>query len=290
MNDRWSVDIARSGDGETVGRLFRAVPPAELQGMTIWDSPLFWRYFEDMLERRSDRAAPSVFVLRSAAGVGGAISVRSIGGELVLDNANVHPSLRARLLGIRLMVEAIEARLATAPSGFIASDVFAGRTALEKFHRSIGGIEQGQRGWWTNSLQGLSHKHPQGEVHGLAEADLQHDRWGFSSIGIQTSSGDYQVGRLPGPYFRLTDPAGVSDGELIRTLASLDPARELFLMGPLESPGQEWTRVAALRRFRARSETLLSALKRCLVPAGSEPRGEQETNVERANASQDFSN
>jgi hypothetical protein len=266
MMDSWFVDAAKPADGGDIARLFRAVPPAPLQGLTIWGSPLFPRYFEDMLGRPAEPGAPRFFVLRGARRVGGCISLRSVSGELVLDNLCVEPDLRARFCGVQLMAEAIEAMRAETRLDAIVSDVFAGRTALAKFHQSIGGIEQTPRGWWAGPLASPTQS-VHGTVQGLIDAEFQHSRWGFSSFTVRTSVAEYKVGRLPGPYFRLTDPLAADDKQLIRTLQSLDPSRNLLLIGPTETPASGWEQVALLRRFRTPLETMLRGLRQYLAPA-----------------------
>jgi hypothetical protein len=219
-----------------------------------------------MLALRADPATPRFFVLRCGTRVGGAISLRFLGGDLVLDNLSVEPELRARFRGVQLMAESIATVLAEAQAGVVVSDVFAGRPALAKFHRSIGGIEQTARGWWIGPVE-TGGAVPSARIAGLLEADRQHSRWGFSSFIVRTTLAEYKVGRLPGPYFRLTDPHGANDMELIRALRSLDPERKLFLIGPADSPGPGWEQAALLRRFIAPAETMLRALRQFLAPA-----------------------
>ena len=95
MNGGWHVDLARVGDGSDIARIFGEVPPAPLRELTIWGSPRFSQYFADVLERQAAPAMPRVFVLRNHHRVGGAISLRALDGEIVLDNLSVESELRA---------------------------------------------------------------------------------------------------------------------------------------------------------------------------------------------------
>jgi hypothetical protein len=71
----------------------------------------------------------------------------------------------------------------------------------------------------------------------------------------------YQVGRLPGPYFRLTDPAAAHDCELHRALAAIDPRRRLLLIVPAASPPGGWKKIAESCRLTCDAKELLGRLR-----------------------------
>jgi hypothetical protein len=136
----------------------------------------------------------------------------------------------------------------------------------------MGGVEQYRNGWWLALPEpgGGTEGHV-GVCRGLMEAERQHTRWGFSHFEVETASGRYEVGRLPGPYFRLVLPDAPRDPDLMATLRSLDPNRRVFMVGPEEFESAEWERVAVSRRLLAGREKILSYLSSMVSLSKTKP-------------------
>jgi len=257
----WSVERAHVGDAPEIARLLARAVPEHFLDLTIWGSPLFYRYCEDSL-RSENPAAPRFYVLRSHESVGGAVSLRQIEGQIVIDTAYVLPALRANYLSMQLLYEASRCEYQHCPADWVAWDVFSGRPRLEAWHRSLGGREEFRRGWWlrepdaSNVASGST-----ASVLGLAEAEIQHARWGFSSFEVRTDVGTYRVGRLPGRAFRLTDAHAADDCDLFAALRKVDVSSRILLMGPAEPPDPSWAEVTTLKRYRAPFATFTAALK-----------------------------
>jgi hypothetical protein len=256
----WCVEHANMADAAEIARLLRCVVPEHLLNLTIWGSPLFYRYCEDSLLSQ-DSAAPRYYVLRSNEGVGGVISLRRIDSEIVLDTAYVLPALRSDFLSMQLLYEAVQCECQDCPVDWVTWDVFSGRPRLEVWHRSLGGREESRKGWWLrgpDTSEGYSES--SALVLRLAESEEQYARWGFSSFEIQTASHTYRVGRLPGRTFRLTNGDAASDRELLSALRDVDALSSILLMGPVERPDSSWTEITVLKRYRAPLITYLAAL------------------------------
>ncbi len=260
----WSVERADVGDAPEIARLLSRVVPERFLDLTIWGSPLFYRYCEDSI--RSDApVAPRFYVLRSKGSVGGAVSLRQIENQIVLDTAYVLPELRANYLGMKLLYEASRCEYQHDPTCWVAWDVFSGRPRLEAWHRSLGGSVEYLKGWWLRGPDALDvASESPASIQGLTEADVQHARWGFSSFEIQTAIGTYRVGRLPGRTFRLTAAHAAHDWELFAALRKVDAHSRILLMGPVEPPATSWTEVTTLKRYRAQFATFAAALKQYL--------------------------
>jgi hypothetical protein len=257
----WSVERAYVGDAPEIARLLARAVPEHLLDLTIWGSPLFYRYCQDSL-RSEDPAGPRFYVLRSRESVGGAVSLRQIEGQIVIDTAYVLPALRASYLSMRLLHEASRCEYQQCPADWVAWDVFSGRPRLEAWHRSLGGREEFRRGWWLRGPD--APEVPSGStasVLGLAEAEEQHARWGFSSFEVGTALGTYRVGRLPGRAFRLTDAHAADDRDLFAALRKVDVRSRILLTGPTEPPDPTWAEVTTLKRYRAPFATFMGALK-----------------------------
>jgi hypothetical protein len=256
----WSVVRARHGDAEEIARLLATVVPPHLLDLTIWGSPLFYRYCQDSLQS-VERATPRFYVLSSDGAIGGVISLRHIDGQILLDTTYVIPALRAQYLSMLLIHEAVTQECLRAPASLVAWDVFSGRPRLEAWHRTLGGREESCKGWWLRR-PGLPNSGNATGVSfaGLAEADEQHARWGFSSFEARTSSGTYRIGRLPGRAFRITDARAAADQCLLASLSELDAEGRVLLMGPVEPPDSTWSELVSLKRYVAPFETFTAAL------------------------------
>jgi hypothetical protein len=257
----WSVERAQVGDAPEIARMLARVVPEHFLDLTIWGSPLFYRYCQDSL-RSEDPAAPRFYALRSHESVGGAVSLRHIEDQIVIDTTYVLPALRANYLSVQLLCEASRCEYESCPSEWVVWDVFSGRPRLEAWHRSLGGREEFRRGWWLRGpdLSDVASAST-ASVVGLAEAEGQHERWGFSSFEVRTDSGIYHVGRLPGHAFRLTDPHAADDGDLFAALRKVDVSSRILLIGPAERPDPSWAEVTTLKRYRAPYATFTAALK-----------------------------
>jgi hypothetical protein len=257
----WSVNRADVGDAREIAALLARVVPPDFLDLTIWGSPLFYRYCEDSLQS-DDGSAPRFYVLRSKECVGGVVSLRWIEGRIVIDTTYVLPALRANYLSMQLLYEAAVREGQDRRVDCVAWDVFSGRPRLEAWHRSLGGREELRRGWWVRAPDpGPTAGGSASAVLGLAEANIQHARWGFSSLEIRTSGGAYRVGRLPGRAFRLIDAAAADDRDLLAALRELDMHSRILLIGPTEPPDLSWAEVTTLKRYRAPFTTFTAALR-----------------------------
>jgi hypothetical protein len=257
----WSVERAHVRDAPEIARLLARVVPERFLDLTIWGSPLFYRYCEDSL-RSQDAATPRFYVLRLHQSVGGAVSLRRIEDRIVIDTAYALPALRASYLSLRLLYEASQREFERRPADLVAWDVFSGRPRLEAWHRSLGGREEFRKGWWLRGPDAPEiASGSTASVMGLAAAEEQHARWGFSSFEVRTSAGAYRVGRLPGRSFRLTDAHAADDPALFAALQKVDAGSRVLLMGPVERPGPSWAEVTTLKRYQAPFATFSAALE-----------------------------
>jgi hypothetical protein len=270
MTSEWIADEAQPDDAPAIARLLGRVLLPRLNDLSIWSSPKLSRYLTGLIESRHANSERRIFVLRGPEDLVGAASMRDLGDDLWMDNIHVVPDSRKKMLANEFIVEVLERCLVRRPVEYVGWDSFTGDPRLDAWHTRIGGVEQSRTGWHTLSLDGFEvqpHIVP-GQVAGMAEADERHAEWGFSSFDVQTSKGCYTVGRLPAPYFRITDIAAGRDPELLRTLCSLDRSRKVLLIGPEELGDAGWLRVAVSRREKALIRPLMRRLRAMVAMSG----------------------
>jgi GNAT superfamily N-acetyltransferase len=235
IGERVRIELARPGEGRMLGRLISASLELRLRRLTIWASPLVDRYVESLLAGASPEEASAFYLLRVGGRAAGLAAFRLLDGEPFLNHLYVAPRWRGRRLGSLLLREATGHYLGRHRSKTLSLDVFAGRPVVETWYARLGFRERERRASWT--LPAAPAAGAAGSFEGLQEAGRRHAEWGFSSFVAATASGRYRIGRLPGPWFRLTDLAAAVDPELGPALLSLDPGRKLLLVAASSGRG-----------------------------------------------------
>ena len=255
-----TVEGARAGDGEQVGRLLAAAHAPDHQQLTVWSSPKIGRYVEDLIEGSLPQESPAFTLIRRDGVIAAAVYLRSILGGIFIDSLYADEATRKEQVTNLLIYRSLVDYSRPHPSPVVRFDVFESKRAVRAWqHRILGAREVVRRIWWR--LPPPKAGRADGKVSGLAEADRIHVRWGFSKFQITTVRGTYTIGRLPGPYFRLAEPLEAPDPELFRTLASLDSARELLVTGEKDWQAEGGRKIDVLIRSRVELPELLRRLK-----------------------------
>jgi hypothetical protein len=255
-----TVEAARAGDGEQVGHLLAAAHAPAHQQLTVWSSPRIGRYVEDLIEGSLPQESPAFTVIRRHGVITGVVYLRSILGGIFIDSLYADETTRKEQLTNLLIYRSLVDYSRPHPSPVVRFDVFESKRAVRAWQQRILGAREGvRRTWWRLPLP--EEGRADGKVTGLPDADRIHERWGFSKLQVATTKGTYTVGRLPGPYFRLAEPLDAHDPALFRTLASLDPARELFVTGEKDRQAEGGRRIDVLIRSRVELPELLRRLK-----------------------------
>ena len=145
----------------------------------------------------------------------------------------------------------------------IGWDVFEGHDQLETWYTRLGGIETDRRGWWLadqSALCAIDGVIPY-ECRGLAAADRNHAEQGFSSFEIQAGESTIEVGRLPGPYFRVLSRVAIDDPRFLFTLSRLDAERSILHIGEPAGLADPWRLHYIMRRLRFEPEALIQAFR-----------------------------
>lgn len=257
----FTVRRAMPGEGEGIASLLSQTIQPEINELSIWCSPRLGDYLEDVLRKNAAAECKDLYVFNRYGEIGGVVCLRRQEGRVWVDMACVKPEFRGQLLGNRLFLFSVEEVAGAIGAALVGWEAAVGNLRQERWHARLGGVEQYRNGWWLALPEpgGGSEGHV-GVCRGLMEADRQHAIWGFSHFEVETAAGRYQVGRLPGPYFRLVLPYAPRDRDLMATLRALDPTRRVFLLGPEKLESAEWERVAVSRCLLARLDKFISYL------------------------------
>ena len=263
-NPDFVIERARPGDGLQIARLMADMQAPDILPLTIWSSPHADIYVEDVIQQIN--ATNDEFrVLRLAGQILGVVYLRLVENMILIDSIYAAPEIRHDQLAPLLCHCSVVAYSRCHPSGSVALDALESARSIRALHRSLGARPHSRRLWWVLPLPKPSDSQP-AEILGLAEADQTHARRGFSSFQVVTRSGSYDIGRLPGPYFRLTCAAGAEDPELLNALTCRDPVRQLLVIAEEHWTSSSFSPVAATIRSVASYDVFLQALQR-LIPS-----------------------
>ncbi|GEM_PF-1796330 len=284
MNPGQTIRPARPGEGEDIAALIRLSLPPELRPLTIWESPGAGRYVESTLQGALAGESHRYYVLRHGADLEGIAAFRKLGTAAFLNHLYIAPHLRGRSLGTTLLRQAARYYLQHVPLRQIALDVFPQCALAGSWYERLGFVEADRRGWWLlDSDPKVSAKNISAQILEGCSCD---PAWGFSRFQVLFPDGRcYEVGRLPGPYLRLTDEQAALDADLREALSRCDPNRKLLLIadsttlirdfgrrdrdrserfGPLANQQMqetEWKQAGVSRRLRCDTALLLRNLR-----------------------------
>ncbi len=229
MNPGEIIRPARVGEGERIAALIRLSLPPELRPLTIWDSPGAGNYVESTLGGGVAGEDHCYYALQHGAHLEGVAVFRRLDTAAFLNHLYIAPHLRGRSLGTKLLHQAARHYLHQAPLRRIALDVFPQCGVAETWYERLGFEESGRRNWWLlDSHAKVCGKNVPAQILETCNGD---PAWGFSRFQVLLPGGRcYEIGRLPGPYFRLTDRQAALDTELWEALSRCDPSRKLLLI------------------------------------------------------------
>jgi GNAT superfamily N-acetyltransferase len=264
MHKELTIRRAIPGDERVAAAMLRQTLRPEVRKMTIWESARIDRYVKALLEGCGGNPANEIYLLRKGENVIGAILLRITGNQMFTQAIFVDPAERGAGYGNLLYSRAIEACSKEHPELHeIAWDVFEGSDQLETWYARLGGIETDRRGWWLADQSALPSidGFVQYECRGLAAADRDYAQQGFSSFEVLTDKSAIEVGRLPGPYFRVLSMAAIDDPKFLFTLRQLDAERGILHVGAPTGLAGPWRLHFITRRLRFELQALIQALR-----------------------------
>jgi hypothetical protein len=171
----------------------------------------------------------------------------------------VHPAHRGQRVATHLFSEAV--KMAGVGSGQIALDVFHDNIPALRWYGSLG-FKSVTALEFLELAPPASARQARAYVSGLPQADLCQARFGFSTVNLNSGDGAFPVGRIGDTWFRLTDPAAVSNSAIFTALNLLDPRRRIFAIVPPSSvpAAQVVRRLAKTQRMEVEIPHLMSSL------------------------------
>jgi GNAT superfamily N-acetyltransferase len=264
MQQELTIRKAIPGDDRVAAALLRQTLRPEVRKMTIWESARIDHYVKALLETCGGSPANEIYLLHKGQKIIGAILLCITGGQMFTQAIFVDPVERGAGYGNLLYSGAIEACSKEHPElNEIGWDVFEGHDQLETWYTRLGGIETDRRGWWLadqSALCAIDGVVPY-ECRGLAAADRNHAEQGFSSFEIQAGESTIEVGRLPGPYFRVLSRVAIDDPRFLFTLSRLDAERSVLHIGEPAGLADPWRLHYIMRRLRFEPEALIQAFR-----------------------------
>jgi GNAT superfamily N-acetyltransferase len=197
-------------------------------------------------------------VARSHKAVIGVAEWRHTPEGLFLNNIAVHHRYRGKGMGRALLSAGLG--LLKRNSGKIALDSLEGNDRAGDWYRRLGFVTH-----QCTELAEISPPTPESasllRISGLPQAELSHQRFGFSSFTVQAAP-PVSVGRIGPSWFRLTDPDSVRDPAVFATLSAFEPQRRFLAVLPVSAmPAEQRIRtLAKLLRMEADMRQVLGRL------------------------------
>ena len=218
-------------DADAIVAVIRDGFAPAFQAMMIYGCTGMSRFIHDHLVL-PDRLRDTHYTVAEAGGhVVGAIEMRNVGPDLLLNYIAVDPAHRSGGLARRLLLAAAAASAAPHTEA-IALDVLTSNDVARSWYERLGFSGGGRTVWWSIPQLQRPRVAETATVPGYPEAEAAHARFGFSQLNVSTPEGRYVVGRLGDQWFRLTSAPALADPDLLSALHRLAPQRALLALLP----------------------------------------------------------
>jgi len=187
-----------------------------------------------------------------------AAELRRFRDTLFLNYIAVAASTRSRGIAGELLGKAI--RDVGTTFSVMMLDVFEDNAVARGWYERLGFEEEARTIWRVLDLH-RPMTQPRFYVRGYPQAEAAQLRFGFSQFEVITLRNSYSVGRLGSEWFRITEPGGLQDSDLLGALQSIDPSRRLLALVPKHADTNALGSVAAVAiRMRTSLDDLLERL------------------------------
>ncbi len=256
------VVFARHSDTETMYQLLREGYSPDLLTYMPLGCQGFKHYLHDLIGLK-DQHPDRVFTVLSGndSSVYGVAEIRFNSNGLFLNNIHIERSQRGKGLGTKLLHHTLE--MTRRPGDLdLSLDVFQDNESAKQWYLNLGFLSVEEYIWATFTPgTGL----PEGEFccPNMPQANCVQNRYGFSQFTLQTQNISYDIGRLGGGFFVLTDPGILRDEIAQSALRTLDPARQCLIrcrMKHLKTHAHKVKTIAVSHRMTAKLNTVLERL------------------------------
>jgi len=204
-------------------------------------------------------AEAAYFVAHIPGRVIGAVELRRTPGKPFFAYLSVHPDYRGKRIGAQLFAKALG--LSGISTGQIGLEVFDDNLSAREWYVRLG-FDTRQTADLIEIAPPDAPPEEPGYVSDLPQADLCHERFGFSRFNLITARQSYSIGRIGSAWFRLNGSAALTDPSVFSTLRRLDPGRRIFAVVPSLSvaPTQVAQLFATTHRMEAEVPRFLARL------------------------------
>lgn len=253
------VRPARAEEAEAIVALVRSGFDPDLLRFMIYGCDGIERYVAHQINAPAALADTVYLVAVAAERVVGCVELRMTADGIFLNYICTDPAVRGRGLAGRLLGESL-GMVPRGPHGVMHLDVFESNRAAGEWYERLGF----RRDWttvWSDIPVGGAGEAVPARVSGYPQAKASQEAYGFSSFGLATPSGTYQVGCLGNDWFRVTQPELLADSAALSALHRFDSRRRILALiredlmpGRLPAEAREIVRA---RRMSLDLDTLL---------------------------------
>jgi ribosomal protein S18 acetylase RimI-like enzyme len=189
-----------------------------------------------------------------------AVELRRQPAGLVLNYIGVREEYRGKGLAGALLKAAVE-RVSDG-KGRIVLDVLEENALARNWYNRLGFVLAGQSE--ILEIAPDQSDEPPAYISDIPQADLSQERFGFSQFRLISALGTFAIGRIGERWFRMTDPAAVSDPSVYAALQSLDARRSVLAVLPARSASEDRVRrrLAIVNRMEMKIDHMVDALSR----------------------------
>ena len=166
------------------------------------------------------------FVAEVEKQIGGCVELRLIGKTIFLNYICTDKKIRHKGLGRKLLLEAIQLIGSTSYKE-MSLDVFHDNLVAKSWYEKLGFTTEYNTAWWSIPMATHYNVVP-GKISGMAHSNVSQHEFGFSQFSINTEMASYNVGKMGGDWFRISQEGLLNDAQALSTLCQLEPDRKIL--------------------------------------------------------------
>ncbi|MDO6657812.1 GNAT family N-acetyltransferase [Anaerobacillus sp. 1_MG-2023] len=214
-------------DVEAVRSLLQSGIRKEIFPLTIYSSKKYGRFISSRLHQ-SEVVFVGAYQNKHLIGYA---EWRILKDTLFLNNIYVSFAQRGLGIGAKLLQYGVTEFLNDS-TRFFSLDVFEDNNNAMLWYKRLG-LEKVGTAYWNVGKQKKtlrSRKECIGKISNWTEAENHQNQYGFSMLHIQTSTGDYRIGRISNTHYRIHQEEAFKDRELLLALYENDRQREILFI------------------------------------------------------------
>jgi ribosomal protein S18 acetylase RimI-like enzyme len=222
--------IAACDDAALIVDAVREGFSADLLELMIYGSHGICKFVSEQIALQNDGGDIHYTMARCDGRFAGAAEIRRIPEGLFLNYIAIMPAFRDRGFGTMLLREAL-GRHDSSEQATIVLDVLDHNVAARRWYERLGFREERLTQWWVAPIAQTGHSIC-ASIEGYPQAQACQREYGFSRFKMSVNGTQHEIGRLGEKWYRISDPAIVSEPGLVDHLFRLDARRQLLVLAP----------------------------------------------------------